>query len=102
MEFTMLRNNLMALNELMTIEDRREFVKNVGIGSHEVVDYLTGRRVPTDRRIEQFARHFGIEAMIDLRRTALDAITTQRAKMVLARYRKERRHPTPQALSGVA
>jgi len=88
MSFPTLRHNLLVLNDLMTVDDRREMLREVGMGGAEMVRYLAGNRSPTDGRLTQVSGFFGIEA--NLRYKAIEAHVLLAAHTQLARRRRER------------
>ncbi len=84
-----LRANLLKLNDLLTFEDRRALLREVGMGSPEMVAYLTGQRVPSAPRIQQIGRFFGLP-QVNLRQ-ALSDEAAMAARLALTRLRKQRR-----------
>jgi hypothetical protein len=86
-----LRTNLLHLNELLTLEDRRALLRETAMGSAEMVAYLTGERVPTSGRLDQIGRFFGLPAQTNLRVAPLSPDATAAARTALVRLRKRRR-----------
>lgn len=89
MEHPALRHNLRALNDLLGLEDRRLFVRELGIGGAEFVSYLVGERVPGTAKIEAIGRFFGIDADT-LCHVRLDELSRQRAQQRLRRALRQR------------
>lgn len=88
MEHPALRANLRALNDILGLEDRRLFVREVGIGGAEFVAYLVGDRVPGAAKVEAIARFFGIDPDA-LRNVRIDELSLQRAQQRLRRALRE-------------
>ena len=88
MEHPALRANLRALNDLLGLEDRRLFVREVGIGGAEFVSYLVGDRVPSAAKVEAIARFFGTDPDT-LRNVRIDELSLQRAQQRLRRALRE-------------
>jgi len=88
MEHPALRANLRALNDILGLEDRRMFVRQVGIGGTEFVAYLIGDRVPSAGKVEAIAEFFGTDADT-LRNVRIDELSLQRAQQRLRRAMRE-------------
>lgn len=88
MEHPALRHNLRALNDLLGLEDRRFFVRELGIGGAEFVSYLVGDRVPSQAKLEAIGRFFGLDTD-SLRHVRLDELSLQRAQQRLRRNLRE-------------
>lgn len=89
MEHPALRHNLRALNDLLGLEGRRFFVRELGIGGAEFVAYLVGDRVPGNAKLEAIGRFFGLDGDT-LRHVRLDELSLQRAQQRLRRAMRER------------
>jgi len=88
MEHPALRANLRALNDILGLEDRRMFVRQVGIGGSEFVAYLVGDRVPGAAKVEAIAKFFGTDSDT-LRNVRIDELSLQRAQQRLRRAMRE-------------
>lgn len=89
MEHPALRHNLRALNDLLGLEGRRFFVRELGIGGAEFVSYLVGDRVPSATKLESIGRFFDLDADT-LRHVRLDEVSLQRAQQRLRRAMRQR------------
>jgi hypothetical protein len=83
------RSNLERLNELLTLADRKEFIRQTGVGANEIVTYITGARAPTRPRITNIAKFFDLQPDHIMAGVLTDAEMSC-AKLALARLRRDR------------